>query len=360
MKLIKILTAGAVSAAALFALTGCFGASKTATIKIDSQNVVISDEKKADNGNVFVDIVLEVTNNTKSTFKDFTSYNLSLYDSKNNVISSTNLFSSHGSALNSFSKTSDLQAGKTIKGDIVFQVSKGQKYTLHYTPVDSNFKKLKDVEIEVDTSKVTDNSSNLKTMVGDYINAVFFGKTNVKSNLKNDLNSEAAKFKTDFAKGVASHFKDINITASASDAQSFVESYMKTNASKSKSTLTIKEMVSDYAIVTIKPQTIDLADLDLSTEKSAEINNWEKANAGKYDDSDKMMAALSKYILSIMPTEIAKLSAKDPTIYMPTDGYQMVFKKGTDGEWTFDSQVRIGNDDFSSLQQVYSSYIVGQ
>ncbi|MDR0298190.1 MAG: DUF4352 domain-containing protein [Streptococcaceae bacterium] len=354
MKLAKMLTVGAVSAAALFALTGCFGFGKTATIKVDSKEVVISSDKKANDGNVYVDMTLEVTNETKSTLKDFSSYEMALYDSNNNKISPESIYSSDSTNINSLSKSSDLQAGKTAKGDVIFQVEKGKKYTLHYTPMDSSYKKLKDVEVAVDMSKISDNSANLKTMAGNYIDAVFLGKTDVKSNLKNDLNSEGAQFKSDFTKDLISNFKDETITVSSSDAQTIVSSFMATNAAKSKGTFAIKEMYSDYAVVTVKPQTINLDDLDLSNEAS----DWISANSGKYDDYDKGMAAFSKYILSKMPTEIAKLSAKDPN-YVPTDGYEMILKKGTDGKWTFDSDTGTDNYDFKDLQQAFSSDIVG-
>lgn len=342
---------GIVSVAGLFSLAGCsiLPAAAPAALKVDSESYVISSDKKPSDGNAYLALKVNVKNKTKSSFREVYSNDFSLYDKKGNKISNEDIYSydADDQGFKSF-QLSSLPANKSVAAYVVFEVTKGEKYELHYSPeiaTTGSSKQPKDVVVKVDTSHVKDLSSSLKQMAKDYVNAVFWGEKGVKSKLKTNLVSAHDNFNTLFGKSFSDQL-EINdyYTPSSGELNNVVDEFEAANAKRGKVDYTIKEMFPNYAVINVKPTVINMDDVDAE----GILDTWEDQNEDKYDDYDAAMRDAAKYLLQNISKKFDSTSTSTPDD-MDSDGEQLVLKKDNSGKWSVDNSDSDDNYEYTSL-----------
>ena len=343
--------------------------------------------KDEDSNSHYLALQVEIKNNRDKQFS-FTSHDITLYNEKDEKVEPINIYESD-SKTKFMSYGDSISKGKSVAGYVVYEVDKDAKYELHFAPsfyddVKENQKGKNDVAIKVDPSQYEDNINEAKEAMKKYVDAVYLdgentgGASNVsftndktqivaledkksdnkksddkKSDEKkddkksddkksddkkssndsdvitNDVKADREEFIKKFIESFGKGF--YNYKPSDSELRTFAEAYIKANAKRAKVDYKVKTYLPDYAVVYVRPETIDLDNLNVY-ELSRKFYD---ENKGKYSSYSEAMKAGEKYILENAPSQFDS-TPLDTSDNMQKEGYEIKMTK-KDGKWTIDT-----------------------
>lgn len=340
----------------------------------DGMYVLPNDE---DSNSHYLALQVEIKNNRDKQFS-FTSQDIALYNEKDEKVEPIQIYESD-SKTKFMSYGDSLSKGKSVAGYVVYEVDKDEKYELHFAPsfyddVKENQKGKNDVAIKVDPSQYEDTIDEAKEAMKKYVDAVYLdgentgGASNVsftndktqivaledkksddkKSDKKkddsksddkksskdsdvitNDVKADREEFIKNFIESFGKGF--YNYKPSDSELRTFAEAYIKANAKRAKVDYKVKTYLPDYAVIYIRPETIDLDNLDVH-----ELSRkFYEENKGKYSNYSEAMKAGEKYILENAPSQFDS-TPLDTSDSMQKEGYEIKMTK-KDGKWTIDT-----------------------
>lgn len=348
--------------------------------------------KDEDSNSHYLALQVEIKNNRDKQFS-FTSQDIALYNEKDEKVEPIQIYESD-SKTKFMSYGDSLSKGKSVAGYVVYEVDKDAKYELHFAPsfyddVKENKKSKNDVAIKVDPTQYEDNIDEAKEAMKKYVDAVYLdgentgGASNVsftndktqivaledkKSDNKksddkksedkkseekkddnksedkksddkkssndsdvitNDVKADREEFIKKFIESFGKGF--YNYKPSDSELRTFAEAYIKANAKRAKVDYKVKTYLPDYAVVYVRPETIDLDNLNVY-ELSRKFYD---ENKGKYSNYSEAMKAGEKYILENAPSQFDS-TPLDTSDNMQKEGYEIKMTK-KDGKWTIDT-----------------------
>ena len=348
--------------------------------------------KDEDSNSHYLALQVEIKNNRDKQFS-FTSHDITLYNEKDEKVEPINIYESD-SKTKFMSYGDSISKGKSVAGYVVYEVDKDAKYELHFAPsfyddVKENQKGKNDVAIKVDPSQYEDTIDEAKEAMKKYVDAVYLdgentgGASNVsftndktqivaledkksdnkksddkKSDEKkddkksddkksddkksddkkssndsdvitNDVKADREEFIKKFIESFGKGF--YNYKPSDSELRTFAEAYIKANAKRAKVDYKVKTYLPDYAVVYVRPETIDLDNLNVY-ELSRKFYD---ENKGKYSNYSEAMKAGEKYILENAPSQFDS-TPLDTSDNMQKEGYEIKMTK-KDGKWTIDT-----------------------
>ena len=340
----------------------------------DGMYVLPNDE---DSNSHYLALQVEIKNNRDKQFS-FTSQDIALYNEKDEKVEPIQIYESD-SKTKFMSYGDSLSKGKSVAGYVVYEVDKDSKYELHFAPsfyddVKENQKGKNDVAIKVDPSQYEDTIDEAKEAMKKYVDAVYLdgentgGASNVsftndktqivaledkksddkKSDKKkddsksddkksskdsdvitNDVKADREEFIKNFIESFGKGF--FNYKPSDSELRTFAEAYIKANAKRAKVDYKVKTYLPDYAVIYVRPETIDLDNLDVH-----ELSRkFYEENKGKYSNYSEAMKAGEKYILEKAPSQFDS-TPLDTSDSMQKEGYEIKMTK-KDGKWTIDT-----------------------
>ena len=348
--------------------------------------------KDEDSNSHYLALQVEIKNNRDKQFS-FTSQDIALYNEKDEKVEPIQIYESD-SKTKFMSYGDSLSKGKSVAGYVVYEVDKDAKYELHFAPsfyddVKENQKGKNDVAIKVDPSQYEDTIDEAKEAMKKYVDAVYLdgentgGASNVsftndktqivaledkKSDNKksddkksddkkddkksedkksddkksddkkssndsdvitNDVKADREEFIKKFIESFGKGF--YNYKPSDSELRTFAEAYIKANAKRAKVDYKVKTYLPDYAVIYVRPETIDLDNLNVY-ELSRKFYD---ENKGKYSSYSEAMKAGEKYILENAPSQFDS-TPLDTSDNMQKEGYEIKMTK-KDGKWTIDT-----------------------
>ena len=348
--------------------------------------------KDEDSNSHYLALQVEIKNNRDKQFS-FTSHDITLYNEKDEKVEPIQIYESD-SKTKFMSYGDSLSKGKSVAGYVVYEVDKDAKYELHFAPsfyddVKENKKGKNDVAIKVDPSQYEDTIDEAKEAMKKYVDAVYLdgentgGASNVsftndktqivaledkksdnkksddkKSDEKkddkksddkksddkksddkkssndsdvitNDVKADREEFIKKFIESFGKGF--YNYKPSDSELRTFAEAYIKANAKRAKVDYKVKTYLPDYAVIYVRPETIDLDNLNVH-----ELSRkFYEENKGKYSNYSEAMKAGEKYILENAPSQFDS-TPLDTSDNMQKEGYEIKMTK-KDGKWTIDT-----------------------
>ena len=348
--------------------------------------------KDEDSNSHYLALQVEIKNNRDKQFS-FTSHDITLYNEKDEKVEPIQIYESD-SKTKFMSYGDSISKGKSVAGYVVYEVDKDAKYELHFAPsfyddVKENKKGKNDVAIKVDPSQYEDTIDEAKEAMKKYVDAVYLdgentgGASNVsftndktqivaledkksdnkksddkKSDEKkddkksddkksddkksddkkssndsdvitNDVKADREEFIKKFIESFGKGF--YNYKPSDSELRTFAEAYIKANAKRAKVDYKVKTYLPDYAVVYVRPETIDLDNLNVY-----ELSRkFYEENKGKYSNYSEAMKAGEKYILENAPSQFDS-TPLDTSDNMQKEGYEIKMTK-KDGKWTIDT-----------------------
>ena len=339
--------------------------------------------KDEDSNSHYLALQVEIKNNRDKQFS-FTSQDIALYNEKDEKVEPIQIYESD-SKTKFMSYGDSLSKGKSVAGYVVYEVDKDAKYELHFAPsfyddVKENKKGKNDVAIKVDPSQYEDSIDEAKEAMKKYVDAVYLdgentgGASNVsftndksqivaledkKSDNKksddkksddkksddkksddkkssndsdlitNDVKADREEFIKKFIESFGKGF--YNYKPSDSELRTFAEAYIKANAKRAKVDYKVKTYLPDYAVIYVRPETIDLDNLNVH-----ELSRkFYEENKGKYSNYSEAMKAGEKYILENAPSQFDS-TPLDTSDNMQKEGYEIKMTK-KDGKWTIDT-----------------------
>ena len=334
--------------------------------------------KDEDSNSHYLALQVEIKNNRDKQFS-FTSQDIALYNEKDEKVEPIQIYESD-SKTKFMSYGDSLSKGKSVAGYVVYEVNKDAKYELHFAPsfyddVKENKKGKNDVAIKVNPSQYEDTIDEAKEAMKKYVDAVYLdgentgGASNVsftndktqivaledkksddkksddkksddkKSDDKkssrssdlitNDVKADREEFIKKFIESFGKGF--YNYKPSDSELRTFAEAYIKANAKRAKVDYKVKTYLPDYAVIYVRPETIDLDNLNVH-ELSRKFYD---ENKGKYSSYSEAMKAGEKYILENAPSQFDS-TPLDTSDNMQKEGYEIKMTK-KDGKWTIDT-----------------------
>jgi len=343
--------------------------------------------KDEDSSSHYLALQVEIKNNRDKQFS-FTSQDITLYNEKDEKVEPIQIYESD-SKTKFMSYGDSLSKGKSVAGYVVYEVDKDAKYELHFAPsfyddVKENKKGKNDVAIKVDPSQYEDTIDEAKEAMKKYVDAVYLdgentgGASNVsftndktqivaledkKSDNKksddkkseekkdgnksedkksddkksssdsdvitNDVKADREEFIKKFIESFGKGF--YNYKPSDSELRTFAEAYIKANAKRAKVDYKVKTYLPDYAVIYVRPETIDWDNLNVH-----ELSRkFYEENKGKYSSYSEAMKAGEKYILENAPSQFDS-TPLDTSDNMQKEGYEIKMTK-KDGKWTIDT-----------------------
>ena len=343
--------------------------------------------KDEDSNSHYLALQVEIKNNRDKQFS-FTSHDITLYNEKDEKVEPIQIHESD-SKTKFMSYGDSISKGKSVAGYVVYEVDKDAKYELHFAPsfyddVKENQKGKNDVAIKVDPSQYEDTIDEAKEAMKKYVDAVYLdgentgGASNVsftddktqivaledkksgnkksddkkseekkddkksedkKSDDKkssndsdvitNDVKADREEFIKKFIESFGKGF--YNYKPSDSELRTFAEAYIKANAKRAKVDYKVKTYLPDYAVIYVRPETIDLDNLNVH-----ELSRkFYEENKGKYSSYSEAMKAGEKYILENAPS-LFDSTPLDTSDNMQKEGYEIKMTK-KDGKWTIDT-----------------------
>ena len=340
----------------------------------DGMYVLPEDE---DSSSHYLALQVEIKNNRDKQFS-FTSQDIALYNEKDEKVEPIQIYESD-SKTKFMSYGDSLSKGKSVAGYVVYEVDKETKYELHFAPsfyddVKENKKGKNDVAIKIDPTQYEDTIDEAKEAMKKYVDDVYLdgentgGASNVsftndktqivaledkksddkKSDKKkddsksddkksskdsdvitNDVKADREEFIKNFIESFGKGF--YNYKPSDSELRTFAEAYIKANAKRAKVDYKVKTYLPDYAVIYVRPETIDLDNLNVH-ELSRKFYD---ENKGKYSSYSEAMKAGEKYILENAPSQFDS-TPLDTSDNMQKEGSEIKMTK-KDGKWTIDT-----------------------
>lgn len=345
------------------------------TVK-DGMYVLPKDE---DSSSHYLALRVEIKNNRDKKFS-FTSNDITLYNGEDEKLDPIQVYES-GSKTKFLEYGDSIAKGKSVAGYVVYEVDKDEQYELHFAP--SFYEDLEDykknnknneVAIKVDPSKYEDNIDEVKTLMKNYVDAVYLNgestggassvsttekggqvialadkdkkksKNSDKEAVTNDVEADREAFIKKFTQSFESSF--YSYKPSEAELRTFAESYIKANAKRAKVEYNVKTYLPDYAVVYVRPETIDLDNLNIS-----ELSRkFYEENKGNYNnDYRETMKAAEKFVLENAASQFES-TPLDTDDNMDKEGYEIKMTK-KNGKWTVDTSS--DNYDLNSMARVF-------
>lgn len=367
-----------VSALALVACGSTKKASDNGTASNSNFEVSVKDgmfvlPKDEDSSSSYLALQVEIKNNRDKQFS-FTSRDITLYNEKDEKLEPIQIYESD-SKTKFMSYGDSISKGKSVAGYVVYEVDKDAKYELHFAPsfyddIKENSKKNNDVAIKVDPSQYEDHIDEAKEVMKKYVDAVYLngessgGGTNLsKSDNKaqvvsladdkkssdgdaeftNDVKADREEFIKKFVESFGKGF--YNYKPSDAELRTFAEAYIKVNSKRAKIDYKVKTYLPDYAVIYVRPETIDLDNLNVYELSS----KFYDENKGKYSSYSEAMKAGEKYILENAPSQFES-TPLDTSDSMRKEGYEIKMTK-KDGKWTIDTSSK--NYDLNDMARTF-------
>ena len=345
----------------------------------DGMYIQPSDE---DSSSHYLALQVEIKNNQDQKFNFITS-DITLYNDKDEKIEPIQIYESD-------SKTKFLEygesiaKGKSVAGYVVYEVDKDAQYELHFSPSDyegekeSDKDKDNDVSIKLDPSKYEDNIDQVKDLVKNYVDAVYLdgestsGASNInvtdknvqivplvdnkkttEADKKSDSGSDAVTYdvkvdREEFIKNFEDTLEKgfFNYKPSSAELRTFVEYYIKANSKRAKVDYNVKTYLPDYAVVYVRPETIDLKNFNVY-----ELSRkYYEENKETYNNNfSEALKAGEKFVLENMPSQFESIPLDTP-VHMDKEGFEIKMTK-KDGKWTIDTSSR--NYELNSLSRAF-------
>lgn len=367
-----------VSALALVACGSTKKASDNGTASNSNFEVSIKDgmyvlPKDEDSSSKYLALQVEIKNNRDKKFS-FTSRDITLYNEKDEKVEPIQIYESD-SKTKFMSYGDSISKGKSVAGYVVYEVDKDAKYELHFAPsfyedIKENSKKNNDVAIKVDPSKYEDHIDEAKDVMKKYVDAVYLngessgGGTNLSTSdnkaqivsladdkkssdgdaeFTNDVKADREEFIKKFVESFGKGF--YNYKPSDAELRTFAEAYIKANGKRAKIDYKVKTYLPDYAVIYVRPETIDLDNLNVH-----ELSRkFYEENKGKYSNYSEAMKAGEKYILENAPSQFES-TPLDTSNSMRKEGYEIKMTK-KDGKWTIDTSSK--NYDLKDMARTF-------
>lgn len=321
-------------------------------LSVEDGAYIVPMDKKADGDVKYLSLNVKVTNKSDKKL-DVAPDDFALYDEEGKKSSTEDIYSSNDQ-FKSMSYES-LSEDKSLTEPIVFQVTKGKKYELHYKPTILDFSDGEDeskeagVELKIDQTKYKDETEEVEKLANYYVQTVFLGaedKEDEKLELGNDLAKEKQTFKDTSINCLKNEFEYYQ--PSTPELEKVITELQNTNKNKGKVTYTFNEFYPDFASIYVRPEValFDNVDMEAIGEQFA------NENAGKYEEyDDNLERDAEKYILQELPGKIGSTPINtDPD--MDGEGYKIDLEK-KDGKWQVKSDKSSSNYNFESLTQTY-------
>ena len=165
------------------------------------------------------------------------------------------------------------------------------------------------------------------------------GDAEFTNDVKADREEFIKKFVESFGKGF------YNYKPSDAELRTFAEAYIKANSKRAKIDYKVKTYLPDYAVIYVRPETIDLDNLNVY-ELSRKFYD---ENKGKYSNYSEAMKAGEKYILENAPSQFES-TPLDTSNSMRKEGYEIKMTK-KDGKWTVDTSSK--NYDLKDMARTF-------
>ena len=367
-----------ISALALVACGSTKKASDNGTASNSNFEVSIKDgmyvlPKDEDSSSKYLALQVEIKNNRDKQFS-FTSRDITLYNEKDEKLEPIQIYESD-SKTKFMSYGDSISKGKSVAGYVVYEVDKDAKYELHFAPsfyddIKENSKKNNDVAIKVDPSQYEDHVDEAKEVMKKYVDAVYLngessgGGTNLSTSdnkaqvvaladdkkssdsdaeFTNDVKADREEFIKKFVESFGKGF--YNYKPSDAELRTFAEAYIKANSKRAKIDYKVKAYLPDYAVIYVRPETIDLDNLDVH-----ELSRkFYEENKGKYSNYSEAMKAGEKYILENASSQFDSIPL-DTSDSMRKEGYEIKMTK-KDGKWTIDTSSK--NYDLNDMARTF-------
>ena len=336
----------------------------------DGMFVLPKDENSSSN---YLALQVEIKNNRDKQFS-FTSRDITLYNEKDEKVEPIQMYDSDSKT--KFMDYGDsISKGKSVAGYVVYEIDKNAKYELHFAPsfyedIKEKSNKNNDVAIKVDPSKYEDHIDEAKDVMKKYVDAVYLngessgGGTNLSTSdnkaqvvsladdkkssdsdaeFTNDVKADREEFIKKFTESFGKGFH--NYKPSDAELRTFAEAYIKANAKRAKIDYKVKAYLPDYAVIYVRPETIDLDNLNVH-----ELSRkFYEENKGKYSNYSEAMKAGEKYILENAPSQFDS-TPLDTSDNMKKEGYEIKMTK-KDGKWTIDTSSK--NYDLKDMARTF-------
>ena len=367
-----------VSALALVACGSTKKASDNGTASNSNFEVSVKDgmfvlPQDEDSSSSYLALQVEIKNNRDKQFS-FTSRDITLYNEKDEKLEPIQIYESD-SKTKFMSYGDSISKGKSVAGYVVYEVDKDAKYELHFAPsfyddIKENSKKNNDVAIKVDPSQYEDHIDEAKEVMKKYVDAVYLngessgGGTNLSTSdnkaqvvsladdkkssdgdaeFTNDVKADREEFIKKFVESFGKGF--YNYKPSDAELRTFAEAYIKANSKRAKIDYKVKTYLPDYAVIYVRPETIDLDNLNVYELSS----KFYDENKGKYSSYSEAMKAGEKYILENAPSQFES-TPLDTSDSMRKEGYEIKMTK-KDGKWTIDTSSK--NYDLNDMARTF-------
>lgn len=291
-----------VSALALVACGSTKKASDNGTASNSNFEVSIKDgmyvlPKDEDSSSKYLALQVEIKNNRDKKFS-FTSRDITLYNEKDEKVEPIQIYESD-------SKTKFMSYGESSGGGTNLSTS--------------------------------DNKAQIVSLADDKKSSD--GDAEFTNDVKADREEFIKKFVESFGKGF------YNYKPSDAELRTFAEAYIKANAKRAKIDYKVKTYLPDYAVIYVRPETIDLDNLNVY-ELSRKFYD---ENKGKYSNYSEAMKAGEKYILENAPSQFES-TPLDTSNSMRKEGYEIKMTK-KDGKWTIDTSSK--NYDLKDMARTF-------
>ena len=330
--------------------------------------------KDEDSSSHYLALQVEIKNNRDKTFS-FTSRDITLYNEKDEKVEPLQIYETD-SKTKFMSYGDSISKGKSVAGYVVYEIDKDAKYELHFAPSlyedikEQSKNKNNDIAIKVDPSKYEDHIDEAKDAMKKYVDSVFLdgentgggSKLSVTDNknqiialaddkkssdkvdeISNDIKADKEEFIKKFVESFGKGF--YNYKPSDGELRTFADAYIKANAKRAKVDYKVKTYLPDYAVVYVRPETIDLDNLDIH-----ELSRkFYEENKGKYSNYSEAMKAGEKYILENAPSQFDS-TPLDTSDNMKKEGYEIKMTK-KDGKWTIDTSSK--NYDLKDMARTF-------
>ena len=330
--------------------------------------------KDEDSSSHYLALQVEIKNNRDKTFS-FTSRDITLYNEKDEKVEPLQIYETD-SKTKFMSYGDSISKGKSVAGYVVYEIDKDAKYELHFAPSlyedikEQSKNKNNDIAIKVDPSKYEDHIDEAKDAMKKYVDSVFLdgentgggSKLSVTDNknqiialaddkkssdkvdeISNDIKADKEEFIKKFVESFGKGF--YNYKPSDAELRTFADAYIKANAKRAKVDYKVKTYLPDYAVVYVRPETIDLDNLDIH-----ELSRkFYEENKGKYSNYSEAMKAGEKYILENAPSQFDS-TPLDTSDNMKKEGYEIKMTK-KDGKWTIDTSSK--NYDLKDMARTF-------
>ena len=192
---------------------------------------------------------------------------------------------------------------------------------------------------------VTDKHAQIVPLVDDKKTTEADKKSDVRSDVvTNDVKVDREEFINNFEDTLEKGF--FNYKPSSAELRKFVESYIKVNAKRAKVDYNVKTYLPDYAVVYVRPETIDLKNFNVY-----ELSRkYYEENKETYNNNfSEALKAGEKFVLENTPSQFETIPL-DTLDHMDREGFEIKMTK-KDGKWTIDTSSR--NYELNSLSRAF-------